>query len=119
MKSIERKTHVIDAAGKSVGRLASQITGLLRGKNKSSYQNHIDGGDYVKVDNAGQLKLSGKKIDQKFYYRHSGYIGNLKEIPAKRMMEQNPARMIWLAVYGMLPNNKLRRQQMKRLKINR
>lgn len=116
-KTIERQTHTIDAEGKTLGRLAGQIADLLRGKSKPTYLPNVDGGDHVKVINASKIKLSGKKIDQKIYFRHTGYLGNQKEFTAKMMMSKDPTQVIWKAVYGMIPANKLRKPQMKRLKI--
>lgn len=114
---IERKTHQIDAAGQNVGRLASQIALILRGKNKASYTPHIDGGDIVEVKNASQIKFSGNKMVDKTYFKHGRNIGNVTVTPAKRMLEKRPDRILWLAIRGMMPANKLRAKQMKRLKI--
>jgi len=116
---MERKNHTIDAADKVLGRLATQIALLLRGKNKPSFQPYLDEGDSVVVKNAAKIKVTGKKADQKKYYRHSGYMGGLKETPFKKIFEKDPAWVLRKAVYGMLPKNKLRDKMIKRLKIDR
>ena len=115
---IERKTHSIDAAGQVVGRLASQIALILRGKNKAGYTPHLDSGDFVEVKNISQIKLTGDKMRQKVYFKHGRNIGNVTQTTAKRMAEKRPDRILWLAVRGMMPANKLRPRQMKRLKIS-
>ena len=115
MKKIERKIHKKDAEGRAVGRLASEIAILLRGKNKPEFEPHIDGGDVVRVFNITKLQFSGKKLDQKKYYRHSGYPGGLKEKKFKDVFENNPAEVLKKAVKQMLPGNKLRDGMLKRL----
>lgn len=117
MKSVQRTTHTIDATGKNLGRLATQIATLLRGKHKACFTMSQDVGDSVIIKNISKMNLTGNKITQKVYYKTSEYLGNLKEIPAKRMFENNPGRMLRLAVYGMIPKNKLRARQLKRLKV--
>jgi large subunit ribosomal protein L13 len=112
-----RKVHIIDATNKSLGRLASQIALLLRGKQKSEFAPHKEVGDFVLVKNVSKMKITGKKLEKKKYYRHSGYLGGLKEIPLKKLFESNPAQVLKKAVFGMLPKNKLRSRQIKRLKI--
>lgn len=112
--AIERKVHNLDAEGKILGRFATEIAQLLRGKNKVNFRPHIDSGDIVNVTNISKIKLSGKKIEQKEYKRHSGYPGGLKVDKAKRM---EPAKMLKRAVYYMLPKNKLRAKMMRRLNI--
>jgi len=112
-----RQTHTIDATGKVLGRLASQIAILLMGKHKKDYDPSKDMGDFVIVKNVDKIKLTGKKLEKEIYYRHSGYIGGLKEIPIKRIFEKNPAFLLKKAVYGMLPKNKLRKRMIKRLKF--
>jgi large subunit ribosomal protein L13 len=112
-----RKVHIIDATNKSLGRLASQIALLLRGKQKSEFAPHKEVGDFVLVKNVSKMKITGKKLERKKYYRHSGYLGGLKEIPLKKLFESNPAQVLKKAVFGMLPKNKLRSRQIKRLKI--
>ena len=114
---MERKTHTIDAAGKSLGRLASQIALLLRGKDKPDFAPHKDEGGFVAVKNVSKMKISGKKMDQKKYYSHSGYLGGLKEIPMKKLFEKSPGEVLKRAVFGMLPKNKLRARMIKRLKF--
>ena len=100
---VERKWYVVDADGQTLGRLASEIAKVLRGKNKPIYTPHIDTGDYVIVVNADKVKVTGKKLDQKIYYRHSDYVGGMKEFTLREMMDRKPERVIELAVKGMLP----------------
>lgn len=111
------KTHIIDAKGKILGRLASEIAILLRGKHKPNFVPYKDMGDFVIVKNVDKLKFTGKKLEQKKYYRHSGYPGGLKEIPLKKLFQQRPQQVLRKAVWGMLPKNKLRKKQIKRLKF--
>jgi large subunit ribosomal protein L13 len=114
---MERKTHTIDAAGKVLGRLASEIAVLLRGKQKPDFVPYKDMGDFVVVKNVEKIKITGKKLEQKKYYRHSGYLGGLKEIPLKTLFKERPAEVFKKAVLGMLPKNKLRAKMIKRLKL--
>jgi large subunit ribosomal protein L13 len=114
---VERKNHTIDAAGRVLGRLAVQIANLLRGKQKPNFVSYLDMGDFVTVKNLKNIKITGKKIEQKKYYRHSKYPGGFKEIPLKRLMEKDPQEVLKKAVWGMLPINKLRKEQIKRLKM--
>ncbi|AHM55525.1 50S ribosomal protein L13 [Peptoclostridium acidaminophilum DSM 3953] len=114
---VQRKWYVVDAKGKTLGRLTSQIAMVLMGKNKPTYTPHVDGGDFVIVLNAGEVKLTGKKLDQKLYRYHTGYVGNLQEIPYRRMMAEKPEEVIMHAVKGMLPKNKLRSRMMTRLRV--
>lgn len=114
---MERKTHTIDAANQILGRLAVRIVSLLRGKNKPSYVPYKDLGDFVVVKNIDKIKVTGKKLEQKMYYSFSGYLGSLKGIPLKKMLAEKPVKVLRLAVFGMLPKNKLRAKMMKRLKI--
>lgn len=114
---MERKTHTIDATGKVLGRLASQITIFLRGKHKPNFLRYKDRGDFVIVKNIERIKITGKKLEKKRYYRHSGFLGGLKEIPLKKIFVRNPAKILKKAVWGMLPKNKLRAKMIKRLKI--
>jgi len=102
--AIERKWYVVDAEGKTLGRLASEIARVLRGKHKPIFTPHLDTGDYVIVINAEKVKVTGKKLDQKIYYHHSGYVGGMKETTLKKMLADKPERVIELAVKGMLPN---------------
>jgi large subunit ribosomal protein L13 len=115
---MERETHTINAEGKVLGRLAVEVALLLRGKNKPNFILNQDIGDFVNVENIRKMKITGKKLEQKKYYHHSGYLGNLKETLMKKLFEENPAEILRKAVYGMLPANKLRAGQLKRLKIN-
>ncbi len=112
-----QKWYVIDANGAVLGRLASQVAQRLRGKHNPRFTPHVDSGDWVIVVNAAKITLSGRKMDQKIYYRHSGYIGGLKEITAKDLLEKQPEALVRSAVKGMLPKNKLGRQLFKKLKV--
>ncbi|MDR6226923.1 50S ribosomal protein L13 [Desmospora profundinema] len=114
---VERKWVVVDAADKTLGRLATEVATLLRGKHKPQYTPHVDTGDFVIVINASKVHLTGKKHADKTYYRHSGWPGGLKSISAGDLREKRPELMIELAVKGMLPKNKLGRQQLKKLKV--
>ena len=114
---IERKLHKIDATDQTVGRSATQIATLLRGKNKPEFEPHIDGGDIVELSNVDKLKFTGKKIDQKKYFRYSGYPGGLKETKMKDLKEENPGEIVWRAVREMLPPVKFRKDMLKRLII--
>ena len=113
--TIERKWYVVDAEGQTLGRLASEIAKVLRGKNKAIFTPHIDTGDYVIVINAEKIKVTGKKMDQKIYYRHSDYVGGMKETTLKEMLNKHPERVIEFAVKGMLPKGPLGRQMYKKL----
>jgi len=114
---MEHKTHTIDATGKVLGRLATEIAILLRGKHKPSFQPNKDLGDFVIVQNVDKIRVTGKKMEKKKYYRHSEYMGGLKEISLKELFAKNPARVLKLAVLRMMPRNRLARQQIKRLKF--
>ena len=114
---IERKWYVIDANGQTLGRLASQVAMILRGKHKPIYTPHIDCGDHVIVINADKVVLTGKKLDQKVYYRYSGYIGGLKETSARDMLANKPEKMVYEAVKGMMPKNSLGRQMLTKLRV--
>ena len=114
---IERKWYVVDAEGQTLGRLASGIASVLRGKNKPTYTPSVDTGDYVIVINADKIKVTGKKMDQKMYYRHSDYVGGMKEATLKEMMAKKPEDVIKLAVKGMLPKGPLGRQMIKKLHV--
>ena len=113
--TIDRKWYVVDAEGKTLGRLASEVAKVLRGKNKAIFTPHIDTGDYVIVVNADKVKVTGKKLDQKIYYHHSDYIGGMKETTLREMMNKHPERVIEYAVKGMLPKGPLGRQMYKKL----
>lgn len=114
---VERKWYVVDAQGKTLGRLATEVATLLRGKHKPQFTPHIDTGDFVIVINASQVELTGKKLEQKMYYRHTGHPGGLKATSAGTLRATRPERMIELAVKGMLPKGSLGRQQLKKLKV--
>jgi len=115
---MERKTHTIDAANKVLGRLSTEIAILLRGKNKIGFAPNKDIGDFVIVKNIKNIRVTGKKFENKIYYHHTGYLGGLKEIPFKKLFKKDPGEVLKKAVFGMLPKNKLRAKQIKRLKIN-
>ncbi len=117
VNEIERQWHHVNADGKVLGRLATEIAVRLRGKDKPSFSNFIDNGDFVVVTNADKIRLTGRKWDQKKYYHHTGYIGSLKEITAKDLLVKHPTDLLMKAVKGMLPKNKLGRQQLKKLKL--
>lgn len=112
-----QKTYTIDASNKILGRLAVEIAVLLRGKNKPDFDYHVDSGDAVVVINTSKIKITGKKAELKKYYRHSGYLGGIKEITYKNLFNKDPNTILRKAVYGMLPANKLRAKMMKRLKL--
>ena len=114
-ENVERNWYVIDAEGMSLGRLAAKVATVLRGKNKPTFTPHIDCGDYVIVVNASKVNLTGKKLDDKIYYNHSGYTGGLRERTAKEMRQDYPVEMVERAVKGMLPHNRLGRQMYKKL----
>ncbi len=115
--TIERKWYVVDATDMTLGRLASEVAKVLRGKNKPIFTPHMDTGDYVIIVNAAKVKVTGKKLDQKIYYRHSGYVGGMKETTLREMMAKKPERVIELAVKGMLPKGPLGRQMYRKLHI--
>ena len=115
--NIEKNWYVVDASGKVLGRLATEISRILMGKHKAYYVPFLDCGDYVIVINADKVELTGKKLDQKLYRRHTGYLGGLKETTARKMVEKHPDRVIISAVKGMLPKNKLGRKMLKKLKV--
>jgi large subunit ribosomal protein L13 len=114
---IERRWYVVDAEGKTLGRLATQIADMLRGKTKPQYTPHVDTGDFVVVVNAEKISVTGEKRQEKMYYRHSGYPGGLKSRTLNDMLERRPEEVIRLAVKGMLPKNRLARKQLTKLKI--
>lgn len=116
-QEVEKKWFVVDAAGKPLGRVASQVASILRGKHKPTFTPHVDGGDFVVVVNASKVVLTGKKLDQKYYRYHTGYVGGLKEISYREMMEKKPEEVVAHAVSGMLPKNKLRARMMTRLRV--
>jgi len=114
---IKRQWHVIDASGKILGRLATQVAGLLMGKHKPIFSRNLDSGDFVVITNADKVRVTGNKTKHKLYYRHSGYPGGLKSISLEKLLETNPTRVIEHAVRGMLPHNRLRASMMKRLRV--
>ena len=114
---VERKWYVVDADGMVLGRLASQVANILRGKNKPIYTPHCDTGDFVIIINADKVRLTGKKLDQKVYYHHSGYPGGLKEVKYRRLMAEKPVFAVRHAVEGMLPKGSLGREMAKKLKV--
>ena len=114
---IERKWYVIDAANKPLGRVATEVAKLLRGKHKPTFTPNMDMGDFVIVINCKDVVLTGKKLDQKIYRHHSGYIGGMKETSARVMMENKPEEAMYLAVNGMLPHTKLGRQMIKKVRV--
>ncbi|OAA23768.1 50S ribosomal protein L13 [Kosmotoga sp. DU53] len=114
---LERKWYLVDATDVPLGRLASQVAKILMGKHKPTYTPHVDTGDFVIIINASKVKLTGKKLDQKIYYRYSGYPGGLKERTAREMLQKHPERVIKLAVKRMLPKTRLGAKMLKKLKI--
>ncbi|SHH78783.1 50S ribosomal protein L13 [Desulfofustis glycolicus] len=117
VREIERKWYVVDAKDKVLGRLATEIASRLRGKHKPTFSPFIDNGDFIVVTNAEKIHLTGTKWDDKIYYRHTGYMGGLKETTAREMLVKHPTALIMEAVKGMLPKNKIGRAQLKKLKV--
>lgn len=117
LNDIDQKWHIVDADGMVLGRLASKVSQILRGKHKPMWAPHMDVGDFVVVVNADKVKVTGRKAEQKKYYRHSGYPGGLKVTPFKTMLETKPEFIIENAVKGMLPHNRLGRKMLKKLKV--
>ena len=117
--NIERKWYVVDAEGKTLGRLAAEVAKVLRGKHKPTFTPHVDTGDHIIVVNAEKIELTGKKLTQKTYFRHSGYLGGTTFTTAGKMLADKPERMIELAVRGMLPKNRLGRQMFRKLNVYR
>lgn len=115
--TIERKWYVVDAEGQTLGRLASGVAAVLRGKNKPTFTPHIDTGDYVIIINAEKIKVTGKKLDDKIYYKHSDYPGGMKETTLREMLEKKPEKVLELAVKGMLPKGPLGRQMATKLHV--
>jgi large subunit ribosomal protein L13 len=114
---IERRWYVVDAEGQTLGRLATRIADTLRGKNKPQFTPHVDTGDFVVVVNAEKIHVTGKKLDDKIYYRHSGYPGGLKQRTLREQLDRRPTEVIRIAVKGMLPKNKLAARQLTKLKV--
>lgn len=117
VNEIDRKWYVVDAEDKILGRLATEIASRLRGKHKPTFSPFIDNGDFIIVTNADKISLTGSKWDNKKYYRHTGYMGGIKETTARELLEKHPTDLVMKAVKGMLPKNKLGRAQLKKLKI--
>lgn len=115
--NVDRKWYVVDAAGKPVGRVAAKVADLLRGKGKVTYTPHVDCGDHVIVINCDKAVLTGKKLENKVYYRHTGWIGGLKEVKAGTMMNETPEKVMELAVKGMVPDNTIGREALTRLRV--
>ena len=113
----KRNWHVVDAEGEILGRLATRIAAILRGKDKPEFTPHVDSGDFVIVVNADKIKTTGRKLDKKIYYRHTGYPGGLKETSLRTLLQHKPERSVYYAVKGMLPKNRLGKAQMKKLKV--
>ena len=114
---VSREWHVVDAEGKVLGRLATRVADVLRGKHKPTYTPHVDTGDFVVVVNADKIKLTGRKLEQKRYWRASGYPSGIRSLTARQMLEKKPEEVIRLAVWGMLPKNRLNRKVLSKLKI--
>lgn len=114
---IEKKWYVVDATGYTLGRLASEVAKILRGKNKPEFTPHVDTGDFVIIVNAANVKVTGKKLDQKVYYHHSDYVGGMKETTLREMLAKKPEKVVELAVKGMLPKGPLGRQMMTKLHV--
>ena len=115
--TIDRKWYVVDAEGKTLGRLASEVAKVLRGKNKAIFTPHIDTGDYVIIVNADKIKVTGKKLEQKIYYNHSDYVGGMRETTLAEMLAKKPEKVVELAVKGMLPKGPLGRAMIKKLHV--
>jgi large subunit ribosomal protein L13 len=116
-EELEHKWYLVNAEGKVLGRLATELVKILKGKNKPTYTPHLDTGDFVIVVNAGKVSLTGKKMKDKIYYHHTGYPGGIKEVNAEKLLAKKPAEVIRIAVKGMLPKNSLGRQMLRKLKI--
>jgi large subunit ribosomal protein L13 len=116
-EGFEHKWYLVNAEGKVLGRLSTELAKILRGKNKPTYTPHVDTGDFVIVVNAGKVTLTGKKMKDKIYYHHTGYPGGIKEMNAEKLLARKPTEMIRMAVRGMLPKNSLGRQMLRKLKI--
>ncbi len=116
-QDVERKWYVVDAEGKTLGRLASKVAAILRGKHKPTFTPHVDCGDYVIIVNAEKIQVTGKKRTDKVYYRHSGYPGGLKATTFEQMIARRPERVLELAIKGMLPHNRLGRRMYRKLKV--
>ena len=116
-QTVRRDWYVIDASGKTLGRLASTVASRLRGKHKAAYTPNCDTGDHIVIVNAGKIRVTGRKLTDKFYHQHTGYMGNLKSTSLEKLLDKHPERAIEFAVKGMLPKNRLARRQITKLKI--
>ena len=116
-EEVQRKWYVVDATDLVLGRLASNVANVLRGKNKPTYTPSVDTGDFVIIVNCDKVRLTGKKLEKKFHVYHTGYVGGLKQIQYKKLMEEKPEKAVLLAVKGMLPKNSMGRNQLKRLRV--
>ena len=116
-KNIQKKWYIIDASNKPLGRVAAEAAKLLRGKHKPTFTPHVDTGDHVIILNCSEVILTGKKLDQKIYRHHTGYIGNMKEVTARNMLQDKPEKAMMLAIKGMLPKNRLGRQMINKVRI--
>ena len=116
-QTVERDWYVVDAEGQTLGRLATEIAHRLRGKHKPTYTPHVDTGDYIVVINAEKIRVTGRKLSDKIYYHHTGYIGNLKQVPLGKLLKEHPERVLEKAVKGMLPKNSLGRDMFRKLKV--
>ena len=116
-ETVRRDWYIVDAAGKTLGRLASEIASRLRGKHKPEYTPHVDTGDYIIVVNAAQVRVTGNKARDKMYYKHTGYIGNMKEISFEKLRDKNPEQIIQQAVRGMMPKGPLGRAMLRKMKV--
>jgi large subunit ribosomal protein L13 len=116
-EELDHKWYLVNAEGKVLGRLSTELAKILKGKNKPTYTPHLDTGDFVIVVNAGKVTLTGKKMKDKIYYRHTGYPGGIKEMNAEKLLAKKPTEMIRMAVKGMLPKNSLGRQMLRKLKV--
>lgn len=117
LKGDQRTWYIIDAKGETLGRLATKIAVILKGKNKASFSPHLDNGDYVIVTNCDKFNVTGKKLTDKMYYRHTGYLGGLKEISLENLLDKKPLKALEFAISGMLPKNKLKKGMLSRLKL--
>ena len=116
-EEVKREWYIVDAKDKILGRLASKLAYILQGKHRPDYTPHVDQGDFIVIINAEKIKLTGKKLDKKIYWRHSGYIGGIKLETARQLLQRKPEQLIYLAVKRMLPRNRLRKRLLKKLKI--
>ncbi|GAB6085464.1 50S ribosomal protein L13 [Alkaliphilus crotonatoxidans] len=114
---VEKKWYLVDAEGKTLGRLATEVATILRGKHKPEYTPHVDTGDFVIIINAEKVALTGKKLDQKFYTYHTGHPGGLKQISFRKMLQDKPEQLVYNSIRGMLPKTRLGRQMVKKLKV--